>query len=260
MMANTGSDAGRSRLGSALALAFCLGWMPGATRAAELRFLYDQTMGPPLVALSSPETGMQVRGGLFLDLNRAIAKELGFEAVFVAQPRRRLEQVLQAGGADVLCFAHPAWAAEPDKLAWSSLYLSDSTELVAAAGLTIPAQLDELPPGLIGTVSGYVYPELAKAFTSPGVTRDDGPNDEANLRKLLAGRTQYMVTHGLYLDYMLQQQPQSRAALGQRRVLRVFDTRCALAPKSVVSLRAFDAALQRLRASGAYEALLKHYR
>ena len=83
-------------LGSAAALAlFCLGWAHGAAGAATLRFLYDQTMGPPLVQLSSPETGMEVSGGLFLDLNRAIAKELGLDAVFVAQPRRRLEQVLQ---------------------------------------------------------------------------------------------------------------------------------------------------------------------
>ena len=217
-------------------------------------------MGPPLVELSAPEAGLEVRGGLFLDLNRAIAKELGRDAVFVAQPRRRLEQVLQTGGADVLCFAHPAWAAEPDQLAWSSLYLNESTELVAAAGVAMPTLLAELSPGLVGTVSGYVYPELDKALTQPGVVRDDGPNDEANLRKLLAGRTQYMVTHGLYLDYMLHRQPQIRTALGQRRVLRMFDTRCALGPKSVVSLRAFDAALQRLRDSGAYEALLKRYR
>lgn len=225
-----------------------------------LRFLYDQTMGPPLVELTSPKAGLEVSGGLFRELNRAIAAELGRTPVFVASPRRRLEQVLQQGGADVLCYAHPAWAAEPDKLSWSGIYLSESTELIAAAGIRLPARLDALAPGRVGTLTGYLYPELDAAFAQPGVVRDDGPNDEVNLRKLLAGRTLYMVTHDLFFDYMLKHQPAVRAAIGQRQVLRVFDTRCALGPHSVVSLRAFDAALQRLRTSGAHDALLQRYR
>ena len=159
----------------------------------QLRSLYDQTMGPPLVELTSHKAGSEVRGGLFLDVNRAIAKELGYAPVVFATPHKRLEQVLRQGGADVLCDAHPAWAAEPDKLAWSGSCLTDNAERVAAVGASLSARLKDLTLGRVGTVTGPVYPALSTAFAHPGVVRDDGPSDEVDLRKLLAGRTQYMV-------------------------------------------------------------------
>ena len=131
----------------------------------QLRSLYDQTMGPPLVELTSHKAGSEVRCGLFLDVNRA----------------------------DVLCDAHPAWAAEPDKLAWSGSCLTDNAERVAAVGASLSARLKDLTLGRVGTVTGPVYPALSTAFAHPGVVRDDVPSDEVDLRKLLAGRTQYMV-------------------------------------------------------------------
>jgi len=226
-----------------------------------LRFLHDLSVSPPFLAVTRDEQGSQtVVGGLLVDLNRALAAELGREAVFVPTPRRRVEQVLQAGGGDLLCYIDPSWLAEPQALDWSTVYLSNVNLLVARAGLSMPASLAELRGVRVGTVAGYVYPELAGYLGSGGLLRDDAPNDETNLRKLAAGRTDYLVTHRIYLEHVLKRQPELGAALGARLEIRHFDTRCAVSRRGQISVQALDAALDRLRRDGRLAAILAAYR
>lgn len=232
-----------------------------ATPAArELRFLHDPSVGPPLLQQTRPQGEPQAQAGLTMDLNRAIAAELGLQARFVPVPRKRIEAALQQGRADLICYKDPSWFLRPDAVRWSDVYLSNSNLLISGPAATPPASLQALTRGRIGTVGGYRYPELEDVFARAGVQRDDAPDDEANFRKLLAGRTDHLVTHRLFLEHRLREQPAAAARLTGQLRIRDFDTRCALGPRAPVSLEAFDAALRRLRASGAYDDILNRYR
>jgi ABC-type amino acid transport substrate-binding protein len=67
----------------------------------------------------------------------------------------------------------------------------------------LPDRVGDLRQGRIGTVLGYIYPELSALADRPAVSRDDAPDDETNFRKLLAGRTDYLLTHALFLDHRM---------------------------------------------------------
>ncbi|UMR33035.1 hypothetical protein MJ904_13215 [Massilia sp. MB5] len=57
-------------------------------------------------------------GGIHKDLGEALAQQLGRRAQFLAMPRKRIAQTLEAGRADVLCMYMPEWL--PGSFYWSS--------------------------------------------------------------------------------------------------------------------------------------------
>ncbi|MFN3302711.1 MAG: substrate-binding periplasmic protein [Roseateles sp.] len=235
-------------------------WLSPA-RAEELRFVQDMSTSPPFIVAQRDAQGRErVVGGLLYDLSRLLAGELGRDARFMPTPRKRLESTLQSGEGDLLCYMDPAWLVEPDKLDWSGVFLRNENLLVARPGLPLPARLEDLQEGHIGAVAGYVYPEFQGRLGVGKLQRDDAPNDGVNLRKLAAGRADYLITHRLYLDHMLRAQPELRQAVGGRLEIRRFETRCAVSRRGRVTVAEVDAALQRLQRSGRWGLVLTGYR
>lgn len=229
--------------------------------ASELRFVQDMSTSPPFLQVRRDALGREaIAGGLLVELSRLLAQELGRQATFMPMPRKRLEPALQAGEGDLLCYIDPAWLAEPERLDWTGVFLRNENLLVARAGLMLPGRLEEFRQARVGTVAGYVYPEFQGRLGRGSLQRDDAPNDGANLRKLVAGRVDYLVTHRLYLDHMLLTQPELREAVGARLEIRRFETRCAVSRRGRVTAAEVDAALERLQRSGRWSAVLAGYR
>jgi polar amino acid transport system substrate-binding protein len=241
-------------------LSICIACPAVAGRSADLRFVLDQTTSMPLSQIVQQDGALIVRGGILADLERAVARNLGVEAVLIATPRKRVERFLGNGGGDVLCYYDPVWLSDAAQYRWSDVFLSNTNLLIAGANVPLPDRIGELERGRIGTIIGYVYPELAELAGRRAVTRDDAPDDQANFRKLVAGRTDYLVTHALFFDYMLRTQPDTVRRLGGKLEIRRFETRCALSKSAPVSVERFNAALAQLRASGEYDAILAKYR
>lgn len=229
-------------------------------QSEELRFVHPHSRSMPLTGLQRQAGGLTPDTGLIVDFERAIARQLRVPLLQIVAPRKRVEQMLDNGKGHVLCYYDPAWLQHAGRYQWSDVLLSNSDILVARAGVPLPGSIAGLQSGRIGTVLGYVYPELSDLNGNPLIVRDDAPDDVTNFHKLLAGRTDYLLTHSLFLDYMLRRYPQHAAKLGGQLILRRFDTRCALARQTPVSLAQFNAALAKLRQNGEYQAILARYR
>lgn len=200
--------------------------------------------------------GERVVEGLHLDLGQALARRLGQELIARPVPRKRLAEALQRGEGDLLCDYRSEWL--PGAFAWSRPFIPDQALLITAATAPAPAALSSLAGQPVGTVRGYVYPEMTDALRS-GFLRDDAPDAVANLQKLALGRVQHVLTGRRVLEYQ-QRIGHFKLALHPPLVVSDVLAQCALSPSSPVGLAALNAAIQGLMADGELNRLLARYR
>ncbi|MCE4539472.1 transporter substrate-binding domain-containing protein [Pelomonas sp. P7] len=200
--------------------------------------------------------GERVVEGLHLDLGQALGRRLGREVVARPVPRKRLAEALQRGEGDLLCDYQSDWL--PGVFAWSRPFLPDQALLISAAVAPAPAQLSALAGEPIGTVRGYVYPEVSEALRG-GFVREDAPDAVTNLQKLELGRVRHALTGRRVLEYQ-QRLGHVRLALHPPLVVSEVLAQCALSPSSPVGLAALNAAIQGLVAEGELNRLLARYR
>ena len=194
--------------------------------------------------------------GLHLDLGQALARRLGRELITRAVPRKRLAEALQRGEGDLLCDYQSDWL--PGAFAWSRPFLPDQALLISAASAPAPAGLTALAGQPVGTVRGYVYPEMADALRG-GFLRDDAPDAVANLQKLELGRIRHALTGRRVLEYQ-QRIGHFKLPLHPPLVVSEVLAQCALSPSSPVGLAALNAAIQALVAEGELNRMLGKYR
>lgn len=200
--------------------------------------------------------GDRVVEGLHLDIGRALARRLGRELVAKPVPRKRLAQALQRGEGDLLCDYQSDWL--PGSFQWSQAFIPDQALLVSAARVPAPTGLSALSGQPVGTVRGYVYPEMASVLLG-GFIRDDAPDAVANLRKLDRGRVSHALTGRRVLQYQ-QRIGGFKLALHPPLVVSEVLAQCALSPGSPVGLSALNSAIQGLVRSGELNQLLARYR
>ncbi len=82
----------------------------------EIKFGVFDTLGYPLNMFD--QSGHLV-GGVLKDFGDAIAKEVGASPVYVVYSRRRVEQALFTGQADLVCYFSPQWTDNRDQILWS---------------------------------------------------------------------------------------------------------------------------------------------
>jgi polar amino acid transport system substrate-binding protein len=89
-----------------------------------------------------------------------------------------------------VCLVQPHWI--DGDFHWSAAVIPTGGVVLARSDAPPIVRLEDLRGKKVGTVGGYRYryigPLLGKDFL-----RDDAPSTEHNLRKLLAGRTQYVL-------------------------------------------------------------------
>jgi polar amino acid transport system substrate-binding protein len=218
----------------------------------------------PLVLLVETSTlmpqarfeGDRVVEGLHLELGRALARRLGREVVARPTPRKRLAEALQRGEGDLLCDYQSDWL--PGSFAWSRPFIPDQALLVTAATAPAPGALTALANQPVGTVRGYVYPEMTNELRD-GFKRDDAPDALANLRKLERGRVQHALTGRRVLAYQ-QRIGQFKLPLHPPLIVSEVMAQCALSSASPVSLAALNKAIQGMVADGELGRLLARYR
>jgi ABC-type amino acid transport substrate-binding protein len=240
-----------------------LGVLGGAVALLTGTFASAQAT-PPLVMLVETSAlmpqarieGDRVVEGLHLDLGQALARRLGRELLAKPVPRKRLAEALQRGEGDLLCDYQSEWL--PGNFAWSRPFIPDQALLISAASAPAPAGLTALPGQPIGTVRGYVYPEMNDALRS-GFLRDDAPDAVANLQKLELGRIRHALTGRRVLEYQ-QRIGRFRLALHPPLVVSEVLAQCALSPSSPVGLAALNAAILGLVNEGELNRLLARYR
>ncbi len=233
---------------AALCLALC-GAAP--VHADELVVLVDTGTEMPMARIN----GGLLLGGLHKDLGEALAVRLGRAPRFLLLPRKRIEVVLENGGADLLCLYQPAWL--PEHKGWSQAFFPFEDVLIADRSVRRPLALAELAGRPVGTLFGYRYPELERALGEAFV-RDDAPSSESNVRKMAAGRVHYALTTRLELDY--RRKTGALPELHPPLLLKRYRTQCALSARSRISLAELNHAIDGLVGDGTLDAIVLRYR
>jgi polar amino acid transport system substrate-binding protein len=196
--------------------------------------------------------------GLLKDFGDALARELDMTPRYVSLPRKRVEGAVQGGGADLLCDMRPEWLDHP-QWRWTEVVFAN-TMIVASRADTLPLrQLSDLDGERLGTLLGYLYPELERAMGGR-FQRDDGATDDVNTRKLLSGRFRYMVSNALYYDYQRTVHPDRQRLHATVFPIRPFETFCALPMTGKLDFDKVNGAIASLRKRGDLQRMHLRYR
>ncbi|MEQ6289089.1 transporter substrate-binding domain-containing protein [Vogesella sp. GCM10023246] len=224
----------------------------GPACAATLSIVVDDSTEMPLAELRDG----QLLQGWHKDIGVLLAARLGREPRFLVRPRKRLPVSLASGDADIVCGYQPAWL--PGPFLWSAPVAEHTDVLVTLRRAPRPPALAAVADQPVGTVLGFRYPEL-EAVLGAHFIRDDAPQMQANLEKLVAGRIRHVVVNSQFLDYQIKR-GLFRHALHPRLLVSRTRVQCALSPHSSVSLAELNRAIRQLQARGRLQAAYNRYR
>lgn len=242
------------RMASARLLLMCLltSSMTLPTKAQTLTIAISSADTLPLAQIEHE----QLRGGILKDIGDAIATYHQRPVAYITPPRKRLQEVLEQHGADLLCGSNPTWLA--GKFNWSQPILNNTGLLVSNTKVKQVEHLSELAGKPIGTISGYVYTEFSEAM-GKRFTRDDAPNMTLNMRKFFFGRFDYVAVDELSYLYLLKQE-KTKLKLNKPFITSHYQFYCAISPKSTLSAAQVNQAVNTLQKTGKIQAILQAYR
>ena len=217
---------------------------------APIVFASSNDSSLPLAAFRDNE----LTSGILKDLGDAIAAELHRRASYVVVPRKRLDQELQLGLVDGVCYYRPEWMNA--QLNWSEAFITNDILLVASNRVPKPNKLEDVSGKTIGVVLGYKYPELNALRQN--YQRDDALTMPLNIKKLVAGRVQYAVIDRLSLDYQAKANPEilNFSTLSITKI----NAACGFSLASKIPFDSVNQAVHKLVKTGAVARILAQYR
>nr|BFD61890.1 hypothetical protein BdHM001_05710 [Bdellovibrio sp. HM001] len=223
-----------------------------ATMPQPFSYGLNSNDSPPFIFFEKNGHNLnRVRGGLFFDIGREIAKKLRRPVHFELLPRGRLDARLAAGLIEMVCYDNEAWAGEYAKqYQWSQPIFRQSDLIVSLRNDkadTKVRSLEDLKGKRLGTVLNFVYPALSPLFENRSVLREDASSGASNLEKLFSQRIPFIVLNNLEYQYYESKHPHlQRAALEVDPV----DVKCAVSKKADLKIQEVDAAIRELQSSG----------
>lgn len=165
-----------------------------------LRAVVSETNPVPYAMFS---TEGKLIGGISKSLIDKIGQLNQMSVLYLDVPRARVEGWLISNQADVGCFLSPDWVSRPKELAWVGPLFHSSQLVVRRSGSKPILGLSDMYHKRVGTIRGFVYPELEQAFAERLITRDDAHSLESNLTRLAQGRLDAVMAVDLSLGYVL---------------------------------------------------------
>lgn len=198
----------------------------------------------------------KVVGGIHRDVGLALARELNAEPQFVVMPRKRIPGALQQGKGHIACHFLPEWL--PGDFDWSEPFMPNALLLLSNARVPRPANLSTLRGIPIGTVLGFVYPDVERILGSEFV-REDAADATLNLMKFDAGRANYALTGEVFLRY---QQGRNGLAVHVQDplVVKRYLASCAVSRTTPYPVAEINRAIRGIRDRKVLEAIYEKYR
>lgn len=211
----------------------------------------------PLVEVKSTQDSQQLTSGILKDLGRALYKEMGIEYSEVLLPKKRIPQSLLSGAVDIVCHTNEVWLQDTSREVLWSHDLYKSTNRIVYTGSKPLHKIQDLYGHRVGSALNFVYRDLDPHFKKMDIIREDGPNNESNLQKLLKGRIDYIVLSNMEYNYYKKLHPTLNAANFEMDSLM---TKCALSKKSEhISLVRLNKAIDSIKKNGILDKILKSY-
>ena len=196
-------------MASLLARGLCMGLLSVmvavAAMAAERIPLYTYYADPPFAADSPDSLTDRLADWL---TQRAHGR---YRFVPTQLPRRRLDVLIhQPHWPGVVVWANPDWFGESSKprQSWTRSYMADANLVVSLRSDPIDFVDDRSLEGRrVGSVLGYLYPDLDQLIKSGRLTRDDANSEFQNLLKLKLGRVHVAFLQASSFPYFRQREP-----------------------------------------------------
>ena len=245
-----------------LLLILILSWatFAGALEAAQqpsATYGVNSDYAMPLVEIKRIQNTQILESGLLKDLGEALFKEMNLKPKIVLLPKKRVAPSLVSGSAHLICHLNEIWQSKIAKdVSWShDIY--QSTNVIVYIGNKPLHHIKDLYGLRVGGVLNFVYRDLEPHFQAKRITREDGPNNESNLQKLLNGRISAIIMSNLEYNYY----KKIYANLDSADIeMDSIMTKCALSKKSKnVKLAELNKAIDAIRKNGTLNKILKMY-
>lgn len=171
-------------------------------------------------------------GGLGKQLIDEVGKITTLPVDYLTVPRARVESWIASGKADLGCFISPDWVTQPKSLEWVGPLFYTAQYIVRRSDSKPNRQLSDLFHQRIGTIRGFVYPELEQAFAEALLVRDDAHSLESNLARLAQGRLDAVMAVDLSYGYVMARQQFETELTYDVLWTKAPAVYCALSPKS----------------------------
>ncbi|WP_295901004.1 substrate-binding periplasmic protein [uncultured Bdellovibrio sp.] len=218
----------------------------------EVRVGVPAGLAPPLLFEGKPNETK----GLVVDYATALAEAMGRKSSFSVITRYRLDGYLFKGQVDMMCYTSKVWASSQDQLDFSKPLFMKREVIIGPAPM--PKKITDLKNKTIGTMLQYVYPKLDPLFASKQLIREDSLSEEANLKKLLNGRIQYIVTDEIFIDYFKLKHPKIEINR-ERLFMQEYPISCSLSRKGHVKVKDLNEAIDKIKANGTLEKIFSKY-
>ncbi|MFS4460192.1 substrate-binding periplasmic protein [Bdellovibrio sp. HCB2-146] len=246
-----------------LLLTLVLSWNPWAAHAAEPGNLSSATYGVnsdyamPLVDIKRIQNTQTLDAGILKDLGEALFKEMHLVPTITLLPKKRVAPSLLSGSANVICHLNEIWQTKIAKDVYWSRDVYESSNVIVYIGNKPLHQIKDLYGLRVGTVLNFVYRDLEPHFISKRILREDGPNNESNLQKLLNGRISAIIMSNLEYNYYKKIYSNLDSAAIEMDTIM---TKCALSKKSKkITLEKLNKAIDAIQKNGTLDKILKTY-
>ncbi|ASD63894.1 substrate-binding periplasmic protein [Bdellovibrio bacteriovorus] len=221
-----------------------------------VRYGINSNYAMPLINVERVQNTPKLEGGVLRDLGLAIFKELHLSPTWILLPKSRVASNLTSCNVHLVCHLNEVWQpAIREAVDWSHDLYRSSNLIVYIGGKPI-AKAKDLYGKRVGGVLNFIYQSMDDYFKKGLILREDGPNNESNIQKLLNGRIDYLIMSNLEFDYYKNIYPSLESAdLGMDEVI----TKCALSRKAPITLEELNRAIDTIKKNGTLEKILKSY-
>lgn len=196
--------------------------------------------------------------GVVVDYLNALADELHIKFKINLLPRLRIDNYKNEKH-DINCYSSYAWNDNAKAFLWSRPIFYKRELIVGTVPL--PSSINNFENATIGTIHGYKYPALEKAFAEKKLLRDDAEDEESNINKLIYGRIKYASTDEMFYQYFKKKHPEHFAKLSKEYlVVNELPIQCALSTHSKLSLEKLNHAIDAIITSGKLKRIFSKYK
>jgi len=229
---------------------------PCARAQPPLKMAHTAGMGYPLVTMQ----GQRVTGGLLKELADLVAARLGSTARHLLFSRRRIEQAVAQGEADIMCYSSPTWSPKAVG-AWTRHLLPQVERAVTLAEQPVPQKApDDFVGKRVTVMLGYHFAPIQPLFDSGEAQRLDDTRIDNLFRRVRLGMADVLIVSEAEIEGYFRNAPSERARYAIGKVpFSVVQTQCLVSPHSPWSVAAINGALAELEQAGEIERLARRY-
>ncbi len=241
-----------------LIIGICMFWAHGASLAQKpIRIGIFETMGYPFNQFDAKN---HLSGGLLKDVGDSISMQLGATPSYFPLPRKRVDQWLESGKIDVVCYTNPKWTDSPERFSWSTTILPQIERVVTRSGLAAPVAKDDFLDKRISLQLGFHYESIQPLFDSGKAIRLNETNLGLMFKAVEVGVADALISSEGEIEGYFKEHPEKRQIFEiSKSIFSNEETSCAISKKSSWNKAAIDKAIWTLERRGEFARVAKSY-